>query len=91
MTRSKTDDPRLWGEIQRILREELSTTADLVRGADGTLTIVDGIVRGELADGPAEEGPDVVVGADLRISWSELGRTLRPFKGYKIRIEVDED
>lgn len=89
MTRSKVHDPLLWSQIQRILREELSA-ADVVRGPDGELTIVDGIVRGDLSEGTGDGCPGVVV-EDLRISWAELGRALMAYQGCKIRIEVEEE
>jgi hypothetical protein len=88
VTRSKTHDPLLWAQIQRILREELSA-ADAVRGPGGELTIVDGIVRGELTEGTGDGCPGVAV-EDLKISWVELGRALMAYQGLKIRIEVEE-
>lgn len=87
----REDEVPPWGEIRRKIRAFLSQR-DVVRGPDGDLTILNDRIRGQLTDGEAGEDdcPDVLVD-DMVLSWADVGRLLRPYAGFKIRIEVGED
>lgn len=79
-----------YGELRTRLRKRLAERS-LVRDARGVLHLLQDSLRGQLAEGAAEEeGSPRVLVDDMELTWEELGRLLAPHVGFGLRLSVHD-
>lgn len=78
-----------WGEMRDRVREHLSRR-HVVRDSAGGLHVLHRTIRAQITSGDTSDDvelPSLLVD-DLELEWEDLGRLLRSYEGWKLRIRI---